>query len=198
MIGPIAACFAALPWAIPAAHLAHRFDLKALVSALVVFTLGDMLGVLIVAPPVIWLATRLHEKAGWDVNLPRPLVLLEALLLTAAAWAIVWAMAWAGLGLWLAPVLLATCWIGLRTGRSGAWLTMVLAVAIVLPITARISDADARLGLHMLLACIAAVGYLAGSFAEAETRSAAAIIGPELMPTVPAGMPGQLCIAKTD
>ena len=76
-------------------------------------------------------------------------------------------MIWAGLGLSLAPVLLATCWIGLRSGRAGAWAAIVLTAVIILPTTAQTTDVDHRLALHMMLACIAAVGYLSGSFAEA-------------------------------
>lgn len=175
MIGPLVACLSALPWAIPAAGGLQSIDLKTLVAALCVFTLGDMLGVLIVAPPLLWLAARLTRERSWKIDLPRPIVIVETVLLTGLAWAVVWLLDWAGLGLWLAPVLLTICWIGLRTGRAGAWVAILLAAAIVLPITIGMVDANERLGLHMLLACIAAVGYLAGSFAEAEARSHAEI-----------------------
>ncbi len=175
VIGPLAACFASLPWAISNGSGAETIKMSALVSSLVVFTLGDMLGVLIIAPPLIWLADRFTGAQDWRVPWPRPMLVVECLLLTAAAWGIVAAIDWAGLGLSLAPVLLAACWIGLRAGRPGAWATIVLAAAIVLPITDAIVDPTRRLGLHMLLACIAAVGYLAGSFAEAEARSHAEI-----------------------
>lgn len=175
VIGPLAACFASLPWAISNAGEAHTLDGRALVCSLVVFTLGDMLGVLIVAPPLIWLADRLAGRHDWQMPWPRPLLVAECLLLTASAWAVVAAVDWAELGLTLAPVLLAACWIGLRAGRPGAWATIVLAAAIVLPITTGIDDAVTRLNLHMQLGCIAAAAYLAGSFAESEARSHAEI-----------------------
>jgi signal transduction histidine kinase len=171
MIGPVVACIAALPWAIPQAGGLRAIDLRALVSALCVFTLGDMLGVLIVAPPLLWLASRFAGERSWRIVPPRAVVVVEAVSLLGFAWGVVWLLDWAGLGLWLAPLLLAVCWIGLRTGRAGAWVTILLAAAIVLPITSSMANAQERLGLHMLLACIAAVGYLSGSFAEAEERS---------------------------
>ena len=170
VIGPIAACFSALPWAMPAALVAGAFDMRTLLSALVIFVLGDMLGVLIVAPPILWLADCLSGRGSWRLDGLRWSLVLEVTVVTAVAWGWVWAMMWAGLGLSLAPVLLATCWVGLRTGRAGAWASILLTTAILLPLTAQARALDYRLGLHMMLACIAAVGYLSGSFAEADVR----------------------------
>jgi len=175
VVGPVAACVAALPWALPSASVAGAIDVRTLVAALVVFVLGDMLGVLILAPPLIWLADRATGCSPWRVALPRLPILVEVAAVAGAAWGWVWVMNWAGLGLSLVPVLLATCWIGLRTGRPGAWAAIVLTAAILLPTTAQATDVDHRLALHMMLACIAAVGYLSGSFAEADANHIAEI-----------------------
>ena len=171
VIGPIFACVAALPWAIPLAMAHGPIDGPVLLHSLLVFTLGDMLGVLILAPPLVWLADRMVAGRGWSFGKPRPALVAEVVLISLAAWSVVWAIEQTGLGLTLGPVLLATCWVGLRAGRAGAWLSIVAAALIVLPLTDQRIDEATQFRLHMLLACIAAVGYLAGSFAEAEARS---------------------------
>ena len=171
VIGPIFACVAALPWAIPLAMAHGPIDCPVLLHSLLVFTLGDMLGVLILAPPLVWLADRIAARRRWSFDAPRPALVAEVVLISLAAWSVVWAIDQTGLGLTLGPVLLATCWIGLRAGRAGAWLSILAAALIVLPLTDQRIDEATQFRLHMLLACIAAVGYLAGSFAEAEARS---------------------------
>ncbi|MCY7399078.1 MAG: MASE1 domain-containing protein [Sphingomonas bacterium] len=171
VIGPILACVAALPWAIPLAMDHGPIDGPVLVHSLLVFTLGDMLGVLILAPPLVWLADRIVERRRWTLRPPQPALVAEVVLVSVAAWSVVWAIDEAGLGITLGPVLLATCWVGLRTGRAGAWFSILAAAIIVLPLTDQRLDEATQFRLHMLLACIAAVGYLAGSFAEAEARS---------------------------
>ena len=171
VIGPIFACVAALPWAVPLALTHGPIDGPVLVHSLLVFTLGDMLGVLVLAPPLVWLAERTLERRRWTLSAPRPALVAEVVLVSVAAWSVVWAIDEAGLGITLGPVLLATCWVGLRAGRPGAWCSILAAAVIVLPMTDQRLDEATQFRLHMLLACIAAVGYLAGSFAEAEARS---------------------------
>lgn len=172
LIAPICACIASLPWAISNGVAS---DPHTLVLALVSFSLGDMLGVLILAPALIWIADRVDSKARWKISLPHSLPIIESLVLTALAWGVVLTIRWAGFGLQIAPILLSTCWIGLRCGRIGAWGSIICSAAIVLPITGGVTGASDAMGLHLLLASIAAVGYLTGSFAEAEAQSQAAI-----------------------
>jgi signal transduction histidine kinase len=50
-------------------------------------------------------------------------------------------------------------------------MAIVATSVIVLPLTGQVSSEAEEIRLHMLLASIAAVGFLAGSFAEAESRS---------------------------
>ena len=173
VIGPVMACVAALPWAVPLAMQDGPFDGQTLFHSLLVFTIGDMLGVLIVAPPLLWLADRITGGRRYAFRPPPVAQMIEAALVTAAAWSVVWAIHRAGLGVMLSPVLLATCWVGLRAGRPGAWLSIIVTAVIVLPMTGQDAEEIVRLRLNMVLASIAAVGYLAGSFAEAEARSQA-------------------------
>ena len=171
VIGPVMACIAALPWAVPLAMQNGAFDGQNLFHSLLVFTIGDMLGVLIVAPPLLWLGDYLGGGRHAAIRLANPAQVTEAAVVTAVAWSVVWATHEAGLGVILSPVLLATCWTGLRAGRPGAWLSIIVTAIVVLPMTGEGAEEIVRLRLSMVLASIAAVGYLAGSFAEAEARS---------------------------
>jgi len=171
MIGPLLACVAALPWAIPLAMKHGAIDGPTLFHSLLIFTLGDLLGILLIAPPLLWLAGRLAGERRAAFTMPHPALLIEVTFVIAAAWALVWAIDEAALGLVLSPVLLATCWAGLRAGRPGAWLSIIITALIVLPLAGAGAEEVVRLRLIMVLASIAAVGYLAGSFSEAEARS---------------------------
>jgi signal transduction histidine kinase len=171
VIGPVIACVAALPWAVPLAMQNGPIDGQNLFHSLLVFTVGDLLGVLIVAPPLLWLADYLAGGRRAAFKLAHPAQVAEAAVVTAVAWSVVWAIYKAGLGVMLSPVLLATCWTGLRAGRPGAWLSIIVTAIVVLPMTGQGAEEIVRLRLSMVLASIAAVGYLAGSFAEAEARS---------------------------
>lgn len=171
ILGPIAACAAALPWALPRALENGPLDAPGLLTSLLIFSLGDMLGVLLIAPPLLWLFDRLSGRGSSPPRLTTKAVAAEAMLVMLGAFLLVWAIQQAGLGLMLAPLLLASCWVGLRTGRAGAWLSIAATAIIVLPLTGHASSEAEQIRLHMLLACIAAVGFLAGSFAEAEARS---------------------------
>ena len=175
ILGPIAACAAALPWALPRAMENGPLDLTSLLTSLLVFSLGDMLGVLLVAPPLLWVFDRISGQGSATPKLTTTAVAIEAVLVMLGAFLLVWAIQKAGLGLMLAPLLLATCWVGLRTGRAGAWLSIAAAAIVVLPLTGQAASEAEQIRMHMLLASIAAVGFLAGSFAEAEARSRAEI-----------------------
>lgn len=176
IIAPVLACFASLPGMI--SHREGGVEWHALAVTTTTFALGDMLGILIAAPAFLWAAAAMSGE-----RLKRPTLIVSAraaviefLAMTMAVWLIVAAISHSSIEARLAPLLLATCWIGLRTGRLGAWASIVTTTAIVLPITAGLADPVARLNVHMLLGCIAALGYLAGSYAEAEAEARQAIM----------------------
>lgn len=176
IIAPVLASFASLPWMI--SNREGGVEFHALAVTTTTFAVGDMLGILIAAPALIWAAAAITgERPG------RPALIvsvrraaLEFIAMTMAAWLIVAAISGASIEMRLAPLLLATCWIGLRTGRLGAWASIVTTTVIVLPISFGLTDPAARLNVHMLLGCIAALSYLAGSYAEAEAEARQAIM----------------------
>lgn len=172
VLGPMAACVAALPWALPLSSQRGSVDASLLFSALLVFSLGDLLGILIIAPPTIWLAERVR-LGRWQPRLQRATVarLLELAVLLSCAWALVWLLQRLGDGLVLAPVLLAACWCGLRGGRALAWAAILITAIIVLPMTGSAASDALRVQVHMQLACVAVGAYLAGSYADAQKRA---------------------------
>ena len=161
---PVAASLASLPW-----HMLRgaRDDITGYaeaISTIVVFTLGDLLGVLVLAPPLLWLLSgdrgfRPRYWRRWG----------ESLALMALCTAVV-AGLYAVHGLHLMPFILAVMWIGLRSGRRAAWAAIAIICLVVLSLPPSVVPQDRQLAVHMALAAIAVAGYLAGSYADTETR----------------------------
>ncbi|MGA1799393.1 ATP-binding protein [Sphingomonas sp. 4RDLI-65] len=167
---PVAAALFALPWSLLRPDLTGVTGLREIVASLTGFVVGDLLGVLLLTPPLLWLADLASGGAARPAR-PRIAAMAEAVLVLAASFASEAMLATIGLGTPHTPVLLAVAWIGLRFGRTASWLAIVAVAAVILPQTAMPMRADARLALHMSLASILVVGYLAGSFADAQARA---------------------------
>lgn len=176
-VASVAAPLIAALFTVPQAML--RGDLTGVVTAreiglsIAAFTVGDVLGTLLVAPPVLWLADRLSGRAHGPLPRPRPGPVAEsiaALVLGAVAGE---TLGWLGLGSQSAPSLIAVAWIGLRFGRVPAWFALLAVCAMLLPQTAGAMDTPARLQFHLGLASVVVAGYLAGSFHDAQRRARA-------------------------
>lgn len=172
---PLTAILFALPWSIFRPDLTDVADTREIIASLTAFAVGDMLGVLVLAPPLLFVADVLSGRARLPYSFPRMPHILEAVTILAMSFALVAMLARIGLGLPATPVLLAIAWIGLRFGRAAAWASIAVTALFVLPETTAPMALDQRLALHMSLAAVAVVGYLAGSFADAETRAQAAV-----------------------
>jgi signal transduction histidine kinase len=169
IIAPTLAAAGGLASVLPNIDLSSVAALEEMSANLLVFVLGDLLGILLLAPPLLAIAERLVRGTPlplFDVRAGR---WLEMLGLLGLSWALVWALHRLQFGVILAPVLLATCWCGLRSGRLVAWTAILISALVILPMP--LHEAQ-RLQAHMLLACIAAGGYLVGSYAEAQARAA--------------------------
>lgn len=169
VLAPITAALFALPSAFLQPAITHVDGLRQIIASLTAFAVGDLLGVLLLAPPVLWLEDVLAGRASFQRPSARHTV--EAVAVLAVSLGMVVALASIGLGLPVTPVLLGTAWIGLRFGRAAAWGAIVLVALVVLPHTSGAMPIDERLSLHLSLAAVVVVGYLAGSFAEAEARA---------------------------
>ncbi len=171
---PIVACLGALPWALPQAMTNGSLDAPQLFTALLVFSLGDTLGILMLAPPLVWLADMLRGRGFPKTRLSRKIA-LELTMVQAAAWWLIWSISRAGLGLIIVPAMIAAGWTGMRIGRVGGWAATVLSALILLPLSEQQLTDPERVRTHMLLATLAAAGYLAGAFADAQIKAQADI-----------------------
>lgn len=172
---PFAAAISALPWALLEPKLTGVVGLRETLASLTGFAVGDLLGVLLFTPPLLWAIQAARD--GFSVP-PRPsrralAALAEAVLVLGTTVAFGLLLIRIGLGVPSTPALLAVAWIGLRFGRTAAWCAIVLVAAIVLPWTAGDVPLAERLTLHLGLASVVVVGYLAGSFADAQARAQA-------------------------
>jgi hypothetical protein len=134
-----------------------------------------LLGTLVLAPALLWLAEALGKSAAPRLKLPslRPLAedalaMAACLLLTTKLWQ-------AGLGAQPIPMLLAGAWIGLRHGRTAAWFAILAEIVLFLPSSAGDLADDTRLKLHLGIAAIVLVTWLGGSFADAQAAARAVI-----------------------
>ncbi|MES3151999.1 MASE1 domain-containing protein [Sphingomonas faeni] len=166
---PIAAAVSALPWSVLRPELTGVSGMREIIASLTSFVVGDLLGVLLLTPPVLWLIDLSSGTASRPHRIKAAAV-MEAVLVLAAAFAIEAMLVAIGLGTPYTPVLLSVAWIGLRFGRTASWLAIVIVAAMVLPQTTMPLQMPERLALHMSLASIMVVGYLAGSFADAQAR----------------------------
>ncbi|MCC2978945.1 ATP-binding protein [Sphingomonas sp. IC4-52] len=171
VLAPIAAALAAVPQALLRPDLTGVTDLRAVVLSLNAFAIGDLLGVLLVAPPLLWAADHVSGRNRFAIRRRKVRVLVEGAAVLAVGILLAVGLAWIGLGLQPAPVLVAIAWVGLRLGRFGAWCALLTVATIVLPFTAGEMTTAARLHLHLGLATLVVTGYLAGSFADAQVRA---------------------------
>ncbi len=169
LAGPALNALLVLPMELmlPQSALPHMITADIVVS-LTGLAVGDLLGVLVLAPALIWWAEALHQSVM--PRLPalalRPLfenamVMAACLLLTTMLWR-------AGLGAQPIPMLLAGAWVGLRQGRIAAWFAILVEMALFLPYSAGNLTDDTRLELHLGIAAVVLVTWLAGSFADAQ------------------------------
>lgn len=142
-----------------------------LIVSLSSFFVGDLLGILALAPPLVWLAGKFRSGRQQDMQaisfaatrafVVDAVALALALLTTLLLYRV-------GLGLQPMPAMLAGSWIGLRHGRAAAWIAILAEVLLLLPYTAHEGGAAQRLAQHMSLASVVIVTWLAGSYADAQ------------------------------
>lgn len=175
VLAPVAAALASLPWSLLTPELTGVVGLRQTFASLAGFAVGDLLGVLLITPPLLWAfqAARDGPQRKPRLRLGQLSALGEAILVLGGAIASSILLARIGLGLSPTPTLLAVAWIGLRFGRTASWCAIVIVAAVVLLYTTGDMLLAERLALHMSLASIAVIGYLAGSFADAQARARA-------------------------
>ena len=173
---PGVAAFSALPEALLRPDRTAVESVQDIMISLTAFAVGDLLGVLIIAPPLLWVAETISQRrcsmiAAFRECAIRGSAMLEAALLLAGGIATTWLLNQIGLGSQPMPLILAVAWIGLRSGRFPVWVALTIVSLLILPETAGAFSTIDRLHLHLDLATVVVVGYLAGSYCAAQKQA---------------------------
>lgn len=132
------------------------------------FVTGELLGILLVAPPILWawrLASdrELPRFSSWRRWADAAVVIGVATLVTLALNA-------AGFGDRLLPLMLAVVAIAIMNGGTAAFTAVVAISAVILSWTAAGSRDAAAVALHIDLAGIAILALLGGSYSDDRRR----------------------------
>jgi len=166
---PVVAVSGSLPWAMLAGpHGALTPDLRQLLGEAGIYWIGDLLGIWMIAPPLLWLSSQslppFFARPGWTMT-PR---LWEALCVVAAGCALSGLLGAYSGDVHVEPLLMSAIWLALRVGRMGAWIVSALATLIILIAAGPDMALADRANLHLLVATFAIAAYLVGSYAEAQ------------------------------
>lgn len=150
-----------------------RYDASATSLPTSAFLLGDLLGVLVVAPIFLWLTEDKAKPRNNVQNIlwPPRRVMRQAVPVFMAGWLLAILLP----DLRLMPVMLAMTWLGLSLGSKGAWIAIILSGGITLLWSALAPDVPTRLTLHVGLVIAAVSAYLAGSYTDAQRSARQAI-----------------------
>lgn len=170
-LAPVTAVLAALPWSIARPDLTGVSTMRDIVASLTTFAVGDLLGVLILAPPIIALAEAREIPHERDWGFPTAGQVLEYAVVLGSSGAVTWVTVALQLSDSLTPVMLAASWIGLRFNRTAVWVTIVIVAFAVFPMTSGMTNGENKLSIHMSVATVAIAGYLAASFSTAMRRA---------------------------
>lgn len=172
VLAPTATAFTAGIWEWLRPSVTPDLSAQPFATTIAAFLVGDLLGVLLIAPPLLWLAARIEgvqsaESRSW----PSPARMLETATVFGIGWLLVAGLASVDPQIALTPVLVTSTWVGLRCGRHGASVAIMLCAVIILPWSAPMTSVETRFALHMWLAGVAISAYLAGSFADAQAHA---------------------------
>ncbi|MEG8222731.1 HAMP domain-containing sensor histidine kinase [Sphingomonas sp. HH69] len=165
VLSPTLAAFVAGLWEWIWPGLSTDLSTQPFATMIAAFLIGDLLGVLLLAPALLWLFA---PSDRWGLGILSGTRAVEAAVVFLAGWLLAAALAPVQPQIAVMPVLIAAIWAGIRCGRHGAWAAIILSAAIILPWSAAEQSVSTRLALHMTLAAMAIAAYLAGSFAEAQ------------------------------
>jgi signal transduction histidine kinase len=168
VLAPIVAVLGSLPWAMSyGPHEGGPISLKAALSEAGIYWIGDLLGIWMIAPPLLWLRAWRPRRVRLAMT-PRH---WEALVVVALGWTIAGLIGHFSGAVHVEPVLLSAVWVALRLGRMAAWIVGALATLVILMVTGPATGLEARANLHLFAASFSIAAYLVGSYAEAERET---------------------------
>jgi len=169
LIAPLLALLSSIPWQAGFWKFGPG-DLPDKALATLVFLLGDILGITLIAPPMLVVLNLVFGGDRKRVDSWRPM-LLECGIVTVVTAALVLSWSLLGQGVRPEPMLPGVVWIGLRFGKAAAWLAFASVAIVMLPITSGLIDPAARINSHLMIAAIASLGYLAGSLSDVDRQT---------------------------
>lgn len=150
-------------------HLPPYSSGEPLILIVTTFMIGDLLGVILIAPLFIWLH---HYVAEPSVVFKRPKLLPHQYLEMAAIFCVGSVLAILFLkvdpSLSLMPIILTVAWIGTRFGRIASWIALAASAAAILAWSIDSQIVADRYEFHIGIAMTAISGILAGSFSDAQ------------------------------
>jgi signal transduction histidine kinase len=161
---------ASVPWHIVGHEPGFGESLPGLFANGAIFIVGDLLGILLVTPPLLVLFDLIRERRWPEIAPVRQWVGTAALLVLAVA--VVLGIDFAGFGIRLLPIILAVGAVGVMYGRVPAWVAVFATSAWVLWLTSDPRAAGTDMGLHLQLAAVVVMGFVAGAYAEDQRRMA--------------------------
>lgn len=131
------------------------------------FMLGDLLGIILVAPPLLWLYRRVEGGVSTlhrSMPTAPQMAEISAIFLAGCALAILFLRIDPSIS--LMPITLSISWIGLRYGRLAAWAALMASAAAILLWSLRTEVIADRFEFHIAIATSAIAAFLAGSFSD--------------------------------
>jgi signal transduction histidine kinase len=168
ILAPMLAFAASAPWHIAGHDPAFGGSFSSILATAAVFIVGDLLGILLVAPPILRGIELVRERRRPELGPWTQWAATAALLLVALG--IVVAIEVAGFGIRLAPLIFAVGAVGVIYGRGAAWAAVLTTSAAVLWLTAAARFETHDLQIHLQLAVVAVMGIVAGVYTDDQRK----------------------------
>lgn len=165
LLCPLAGALLAFPSALlgPAANSANP-AWQEIIVPIGTYWIGDLLGILLIAPPLLWLADA--SKSRFRVT-PRIWEATIVMIAGSTVSALIW---FSTASVHIEPLLLCSIWVALRLGRMAAWfISCIVGITVLLLIDVPMT-LEQRANLHLLAASLAIASYLVGSYSDAEAQ----------------------------
>ena len=165
LLSPLAGALLALPSALlgQTANMAHS-DWQQIIVPIGTYWIGDLLGILLIAPPLLWLADAGKSRFRFTPRIwEAAIVMIAGSTVSALIW-------FSTASVHIEPLLLCSIWVALRLGRMAGWsISCIVGITVLLLIDVPMT-LEQRANLHLLAASLAIASYLVGSYSDAEAQ----------------------------
>lgn len=167
-LAPLAAFFASTLWRVAQGDDELPASGPEFLSHLIILIVGELLGILLVAPPILW-AWRLASERQWP-GFGSWRTWATATLIIGLAALVSLGVRAAGFGVRLLPLMLAVVAVGILNGAVAAFGTVLVISFVIMSWTAAVTPAGMDVGLHIELIGVVILAFLGGSYADDQRR----------------------------